>query len=130
MTIDANALSVAEQTMFFLLALAKNGLVYDRATREKRFGIRESLDCIDISGKTLLIVGFGRIGRMVAERAKAFGMKVAVSRSDGAVGGDRRRGMHPGRGARRGPSARRLPHRSRSAGEADEGHDRRGASWR
>ena len=79
LTVDANALSVAEQTMFFLLALAKNGLVYDRATRGNRFGIRESLDCIDISGKTLLIVGFGRIGRLVAERARAFGMKVAVS---------------------------------------------------
>lgn len=79
LTVDANAISVAEQAMFFLLALAKNGLVYDRATRENRFGIRESLDCIDIYGKTLLIVGFGRIGRMVAERAKAFGMKVAVS---------------------------------------------------
>lgn len=78
LTVDANALSVAEQTMFFLLALAKNGLVYDRATRGNRFGIRESLDCIDISGKTLLIVGFGRIGRLVAERARAFGMKVAV----------------------------------------------------
>jgi D-3-phosphoglycerate dehydrogenase len=79
LTIDANALSVAEQTMFFILALAKNGLVYDRATRENRFGDRESLNCVDIYGKTLLIVGFGRIGRMVAERAKAFGMKVTVS---------------------------------------------------
>jgi D-3-phosphoglycerate dehydrogenase / 2-oxoglutarate reductase len=79
LTIDANALSVAEQTLFFLLTLAKNGLVYDRATRENRFGVREGLNCFDISGKTLLIVGFGRIGRMVAERAKAFGMKVAVS---------------------------------------------------
>jgi len=78
LTIDANALSVAEQTMFFILALAKNGLVYDRATRENRFRIRESLNCIDISGKTLLIVGFGRIGRLVAERARSFGMKVAV----------------------------------------------------
>ena len=79
LTIDANALSVAEQTLFFLLTLAKNGLVYDSATRENRFGVRDSLNCFDISGKTLLIVGFGRIGRMVAERAKAFGMKVAVS---------------------------------------------------
>lgn len=78
LTIDANALSVAEQTMFFILALAKNGLVYDRATRENRFRIRESLNCIDISGKTLLIVGFGRIGRLVAERARVFGMQVAV----------------------------------------------------
>lgn len=79
LTVDANALSVAEQTMFFLLALAKNGLVYDRATRGNRFRIRDSLACVDISGKTLLIVGFGRIGRLVAERAIVFGMKVAVS---------------------------------------------------
>jgi D-3-phosphoglycerate dehydrogenase len=78
LTVDANALSVAEQTMFFLLALAKNGVVYDHATRTGNFARRESLDCSDIYGKTLLVVGFGRIGRMVAERARAFGMKIEV----------------------------------------------------
>lgn len=78
LTVDANALSVAEQTMFFLLALAKNGVVYDRATRTGNFAKRESLDCSDIYGKTLLVVGFGRIGKMVAERARVFGMKVEV----------------------------------------------------
>jgi D-3-phosphoglycerate dehydrogenase len=78
LTVDANALSVAEQTMFFLLALAKNGVVYDRATRTGNFAIRDSFNCSDISGKTLLIVGFGRIGRMVAERSRVFGMKVEV----------------------------------------------------
>lgn len=78
LTVEANALSVAEQTLFFILALAKNGIVYDRVTRAGDFAKRESLDCSDISGKTLLIVGFGRIGRMVAERARVFGMVVEV----------------------------------------------------
>lgn len=78
LTVDANAVSVVEHTMFFVLALAKNGLVYDRATRTGKFGIRESLDCQDIAGKTLLVVGFGRIGRAVAERARVFGMNVLV----------------------------------------------------
>lgn len=78
LTVDANALSVAEQTMFFLLALARNGIVYDCATRAGGFAKRESLDCSDIHGKTLLVVGFGRIGRMVAERARVFGMKIEV----------------------------------------------------
>jgi len=78
LTIEANALSVAEHTLFMLLSLAKNGLVYDRAVRTGNFGIRESLACYDLSGKTLLVIGFGRIGRCVAERAKAFGMTVAV----------------------------------------------------
>lgn len=78
LTVDANAVSVAEHTMFFLLALAKNGLVYDRATRNGDFAFRDSLMCNDIAGKTFVIVGFGRIGRAVGERAKAFGMKIVV----------------------------------------------------
>jgi len=78
LTVDANAISVAEHTMFMLLTLAKNGIVYDRATRSGNFAIRESLACNDISGKTLLLVGFGRIGRAVAARARVFGMTVAV----------------------------------------------------
>jgi D-3-phosphoglycerate dehydrogenase len=78
LTINANAISVAEQTLFFMLALAKNGARYDRAARTGDFKYRESLECMDISGKQLLVVGFGRIGRAVAERARAFGMEVVI----------------------------------------------------
>jgi D-3-phosphoglycerate dehydrogenase len=78
LTVDANALSVAEHAMFFLLTLAKGGVAYDRAVRAGRFAVRESLASQDISGKTLLVVGFGRIGRLVAERARLFGMNVLV----------------------------------------------------
>jgi D-3-phosphoglycerate dehydrogenase len=78
LTVDANALSVAEHTMFFLLTLAKGGVAYDKAVRAGKFAIRESLVSQDISGKTLLVIGFGRIGRLVAERARLFGMNVLV----------------------------------------------------
>lgn len=78
LTVNANALSVAEHTLFFILCLARNVLAYDRAARTGKFGYRESLECNDIWGKTLLLVGFGRIGRAVAERARAFGMVIVV----------------------------------------------------
>lgn len=78
LTVNANAVSVAEQTLFFLLALARNGLVYDRATRNADFKYRESLNSNDIAGKTLVIIGFGRIGRAVAERARACAMRIVV----------------------------------------------------
>lgn len=77
-TVDSNTVSVAEHTVMMILALAKNVLTYDRETRGGNFGIRESLGCSDLSGKTLLIVGFGRIGREVASRCLAFGMNVLV----------------------------------------------------
>jgi D-3-phosphoglycerate dehydrogenase / 2-oxoglutarate reductase len=78
LTIEANALSVAEHTIFFLLSLAKRGLTHDRATRDGNWNIREKLETTDISGKTLLVVGFGRIGQGVAARASAFGMTIVV----------------------------------------------------
>jgi D-3-phosphoglycerate dehydrogenase len=73
---NVNAASVAEHTMFLLLAAMKQAIAYDRATREGRWSLRDGLASIDLSGKTLLIVGLGRIGREVAVRAKAFGMKI------------------------------------------------------
>jgi D-3-phosphoglycerate dehydrogenase / 2-oxoglutarate reductase len=75
---NANATSVAEQTLFFILALARQTLAYDRATRQGNWAIRESLATSDILGKTLLLVGFGRVGKAVAERALAFGMRILV----------------------------------------------------
>jgi D-3-phosphoglycerate dehydrogenase len=75
---SANAVTVAEHTMFFILALAKQGMAYDRATRSGDWTFRNKMAGIDLFGKTLLLVGFGRVGRAVASRAAVFGMRVTV----------------------------------------------------
>jgi D-3-phosphoglycerate dehydrogenase len=75
---DANATAVAEHTLYFMLALAKQGLAYDRATREGCWAVRDSLDAVDLLGRRVLVMGFGRIGREVAKRCAAFGMAVMV----------------------------------------------------
>ena len=73
---NVNALSVAEHTLFMMLTLAKEAIAYDRATREGNWKLRDSFRATELSGKTLLLLGFGRIGREVAKRAHAFGMIV------------------------------------------------------
>jgi D-3-phosphoglycerate dehydrogenase len=75
---SANASTVAEHTLCFILALAKQTMAYDRATRAGDWRFRESLLAVDLLGKTLLLLGFGRVGRAVALRASAFGMRVLV----------------------------------------------------
>ena len=75
-TPGGNAVSVAEQTLFLMLALAKQGLRYDRAIREGDFYIRNTLSGVELDGKKLLLLGFGRTGSQVAPRAAAFGMQV------------------------------------------------------
>jgi D-3-phosphoglycerate dehydrogenase len=75
---SANASTVAEHTLSFILALAKQTIAYDRATRAGNWRFRDSLLALDLFGKTLLLVGFGRVGRAVAVRASAFGMRVVV----------------------------------------------------
>jgi D-3-phosphoglycerate dehydrogenase / 2-oxoglutarate reductase len=75
---SANASTVAEHTFSFMLALAKQTIVYDQETRAGNWRFRESMLAADLLGKTLLLVGFGRVGRAVAVRALAFGMRVTV----------------------------------------------------
>jgi D-3-phosphoglycerate dehydrogenase / 2-oxoglutarate reductase len=75
---SANASTVAEHTLFFILALAKQAIAYDRATRAGNWRFRESLLAMDLLGKTLFLVGFGRVGRAVSVPAAAFGMRVMV----------------------------------------------------
>jgi D-3-phosphoglycerate dehydrogenase / 2-oxoglutarate reductase len=75
---DANATAVAEHTLYFMLALAKQGLRYDRATRAGQWAVRNSLHAVDLLGRRVLVMGFGRIGREVAKRCAAFGMAVMV----------------------------------------------------
>ena len=73
---NVNALSVAEHTLFMMLTLAKRGVAYDRATRNGDWKLRDSFGATELAGKTLLLLGFGRIGREVTRRAQAFGMTV------------------------------------------------------
>lgn len=75
---DVNAISVAEQTMFLILAAARNGVELDEAVRHGDFGARSRIIGIELKGRTLLVVGFGRIGREVAKRAQAFGMRIVA----------------------------------------------------
>ncbi len=68
---QSNANSVAEHTMGFLYALAHNFVVMDRETRKGNWEIRNKLKGNDLAGKTLGLVGVGRIGCMVAQKASA-----------------------------------------------------------
>jgi len=73
----ANSVTVAEHAMFMLLALAKNARRNDAAVRENRFEqAKVAVKRLDLAGRNLLIVGFGRIGSRVAPRALGFGMRV------------------------------------------------------
>lgn len=75
---DVNAVSVAEHTLYLILAAARHGCLLDRATRSGDFAIRARVVGTELRGSTLLVVGYGRIGREVAARARAFGMVVLV----------------------------------------------------
>jgi phosphoglycerate dehydrogenase-like enzyme len=86
-----NAQAVAEHAMALILALRRKlhtsrdnqtakvwrPMATDIASREDELG-----------GKTLLIIGLGRIGTKLAQLAKAFGMRVIATRSDAGRGGD------------------------------------------
>lgn len=75
--LNANAVSVAELTLGLMLALARKIPASDRATRSGAWD-RKAGTGFEIDGKTLALVGFGRIGRSVAARARAFGMRLAT----------------------------------------------------
>jgi D-3-phosphoglycerate dehydrogenase / 2-oxoglutarate reductase len=75
---SANAITVAEHSLCFILALAKQMTAYDRATRTGDWAFRTRMAAIDLCGKTLLLVGFGRVGRALASRTAALGMRVTV----------------------------------------------------
>lgn len=75
---DVNAVSVAEHTLYLILAAARHGCLLDRATRSGDFAMRARVVGTELRGGTLLIVGYGSIGREVADRARAFGMAILV----------------------------------------------------
>jgi D-3-phosphoglycerate dehydrogenase len=73
--LNANAVSVAEFTIGLMLALARKIPRADRTTKSGAWD-RKGGTGVELDGKTLLLCGCGRIGRLVALRARAFGMSV------------------------------------------------------
>jgi D-3-phosphoglycerate dehydrogenase len=75
--LNANAVSVAELAMGLILALARKIPQGDHSTKAGEWDRRGSTG-MELDGKTLGLCGFGRIGRLVAARARAFGMRLLV----------------------------------------------------
>jgi D-3-phosphoglycerate dehydrogenase len=74
----ANSPSVAEQALFMMLTLAKRAVEMHALVKEGQWGTRLGKLPFDLYGKTVLIVGFGRIGTRTAKRCLAMEMKVVV----------------------------------------------------
>ena len=72
---QSNVLSAAEHTMGLLLAQARN-IPQAHAALAGGSWERERWQGVELHGKTLGIVGLGRVGTLVAQRASAFGMRL------------------------------------------------------
>lgn len=72
---SGNTISAAELTLALLLAVARSIPAADRSMKAGEWD-RKRFNGIELHGKTLGLIGAGRIGGEVARRAKAFGMRV------------------------------------------------------
>ncbi|MCL6548608.1 MAG: phosphoglycerate dehydrogenase [Alicyclobacillus sp.] len=72
---DGNTISAAEHTFAMLISMARKIPQADASIRAKRWD-RKSFVGVELRGKTLAVLGLGRIGTEVAKRAQAFGMRV------------------------------------------------------
>lgn len=66
---DTTAVSVAEFTILSILALAKKHSVFCEELRNGNFGYKFKNQGMDVTGKTLGIIGFGKIGSLAAKKA-------------------------------------------------------------
>jgi len=76
-TPGANAVAVAEHTFALMLALARHIVRADVTTRGGKWE-KKSMQGTELRGKTLGIVGLGRVGLEVARRARAFNMEMVA----------------------------------------------------
>src|SRR6267154_56716 len=74
----ANSPSVAEQALFMMLTLAKRAVEMHSIVKDGNWSHRLGKLPYDLYGKTVLIVGFGRIGTRTAKRCLAMEMNVLV----------------------------------------------------
>jgi D-3-phosphoglycerate dehydrogenase len=74
----ANSTSVAEHAFHLMMALAKRSTALDGLVRKGTWADRHGGLPMELSGKTALIVGFGRIGTRSARRCQGFDMNVLI----------------------------------------------------
>jgi D-3-phosphoglycerate dehydrogenase len=93
---QSNMVTAAEHTMALLLALARNVPQAHGALTEGRWE-RSRFSGVELYEKTLGVLGFGRIGQLVCQRARGFGMRVIAY--DPYVGAERFRELGAERAA-------------------------------
>ena len=74
----ANSPSVAEQALFMMLTLAKRAVEMHSLVKDGNWASRLGMLPYDLYGKTVLIIGFGRIGTRTAKRCLAMEMNVLI----------------------------------------------------
>ena len=74
----ANSPSVAEQALFMMLTLAKRAVEMHSIVKDNKWASRLGMLPYDLFGKTVLIIGFGRIGTRTAKRCLAMEMTVLI----------------------------------------------------
>ena len=74
---DGNTITTAEHTMALLVALARRVPQANTSLKAGKWD-RKTFIGVELQGKTLGVVGMGRIGRTVAARARAFGMSIVA----------------------------------------------------
>jgi D-3-phosphoglycerate dehydrogenase / 2-oxoglutarate reductase len=74
----ANSPSVAEQALFMMLTLAKRAAEMHSLVKDGKWAARLGMLPYDLFGKTVLIIGFGRIGTRTAKRCVAMEMNVLI----------------------------------------------------
>lgn len=75
----SNLNAVAEHSLALIMALSKNLVLLDGKTRDGEFARRTEFVNVELGKKTLGLVGFGRIARMLAKKVSAFDMHVIAS---------------------------------------------------
>ena len=86
---------VAEHALALLLAGARKLLRYDRALRADDWSLGTGMPVYRVAGRTLAIIGFGKIGRALARKAAALGLQLLAHDPGVADGEIRAAGVEP-----------------------------------
>ena len=78
-TTNANAIAVAEHVMYMMLSISKGITSHDQSVRKGLFkkGVAD-IQTLELDGKEILIVGFGRIGKSLINKCKSFNMVIKI----------------------------------------------------